>query len=102
MIYTERLLKNFDCLFPLNFFLRLCYYLFGGRFYNKQQIEELRQKYINNPPEGMSKKDIKNMSDDDLLDMDYFLHEDDDIFNNLDDVDVVDFFLFYSFSRSFL
>lgn len=69
---------------------------------NKQQIEELRQKYINNPPEGMSKKDIKNMSDDDLLDMDYFLHEDNDIFNNLDDDDVVDFFLFYSFSRSFL
>ena len=60
----------------------------------KEQIEELRQKYINNPPEGMSKKDIKNMSDDDLLDMDYFLHEDDDIFNNLDDVDVVDFFSF--------
>lgn len=50
----------------------------------------------------MSKKDIKNMSDDDLLDMDYFLHEDDAIFNNLDDVDVVDFFLFYSFLRSFL
>lgn len=29
----------------------------------------------------MSKKDIKNISDDDLLDMDYFLNEDeDDIF----------------------
>ena len=48
----------------------------------KQQIEELRQKYIKNPPEGMSKKDILHMSDDDLLDMDYFLHEDeDDIFD---------------------
>lgn len=48
---------------------------------NKQQIEELRQKYINNPPEGMSKRDIREMSDDDLLDMDYFLNEDeDDIF----------------------
>lgn len=48
---------------------------------NKQQIEELRQKYINNPPESMSKKDIREMSDDDLLDMDYFLNEDeDDIF----------------------
>lgn len=48
---------------------------------NKQQIEELRQKYINNPPEGISKKDIRVMSDDDLLDMDYFLNEDeDDIF----------------------
>lgn len=94
MIYTERLLKNLDCLFPLNFFLLLCYYFSEIDFMNKQQIEELRQKYINNPPEGMSKKDIKNMSDDDLLDMDYFLHEDDDIFNNLDDDDVVDFFLF--------
>ena len=41
---------------------------------NKQQIEELRQKYINNPPEGMSEQDIKEMSDDDLLDMDYFLY----------------------------
>ena len=48
---------------------------------NKQQIQELRQKYINNPPEGMSKKDIREMSDDYLLDMDYFLNEDeDDIF----------------------
>ena len=48
----------------------------------KQQIEELRQKYIKNPPEGLSKKDILHMSDDDLLDMDYFLHEDeDDIFD---------------------
>lgn len=28
----------------------------------------------------MSRKDIKNMSDDDLLDMDYFLNEDDIFF----------------------
>lgn len=41
--------------------------------------EELRNKYIQNPPEGMTPDDIKNMSDDDLLDMDYFLHEDDDL-----------------------
>lgn len=43
-------------------------------------IEELRAKYINNPPEGLTSKDIRNMSDDELLDMDYFLHDD-----NLDD-----------------
>lgn len=43
-----------------------------------KHIEELRQKYIQNPPEGMSKKDIRDMSDSDLLDMDYFLHEEDD------------------------
>lgn len=44
----------------------------------QDQIEKLRQKYMNNPPEGMSKKDILRMSDSDLLDMDYFLHEFDD------------------------
>lgn len=47
---------------------------------NKSEIEELRQKYILTPPEGMSAKDIKNMSDSDLLDMDFFLSEDDNPF----------------------
>ncbi len=44
-----------------------------------QRIEELRKQYMQNPPEGMDLSDIQNMSDDDLLDMDYFLHEDDDL-----------------------
>ena len=39
--------------------------------------EELRKKYLDNPPEGMTSEDIRNMSEDDLLDMDYFLNEDD-------------------------
>ena len=43
----------------------------------KPDIEKLREKYISNPPEGLSSKDIRNMSEDDLLDMDYFLNEDD-------------------------
>lgn len=43
----------------------------------KELIEKLRQQYIQNPPEGMIPKDIRDMSDNDLLDMDYFLHEDD-------------------------
>ena len=43
----------------------------------KSNIEELRKKYIANPPEGMTSKDIRNMSEDNLLDMDYFLNEDD-------------------------
>ncbi len=42
-----------------------------------QRIEELRDKYIKNPPEGMTPADIRSMSDDDLLDMDYFLNEPD-------------------------
>ncbi len=41
-------------------------------------IEELRQKYIKNPPESMTAKLVKNMTDSDLLDMHYFLTEDDD------------------------
>ena len=39
-------------------------------------IETLRKKYIENPPEGMTSQDIRSMSEDDLLDMDYFLNED--------------------------
>ena len=48
-----------------------------------KHVEELRAKYIANPPEGMTSNDVKNMSDDALLDMDYFLNEyefDDDEF----------------------
>jgi len=55
------------------------------------RIEELRKKYIQNPPEGMTADDIKNMSDNDLLDMDYFLHEDDDLD---DDIGEEDFYIF--------
>ena len=39
--------------------------------------DETRNKYIKNPPEGMTADDIRRMSEDDLLDMDYFLNEDD-------------------------
>lgn len=46
-----------------------------------KHTEELRKKYIQNPPEDMTADEVKNMSDDDLLNMDYFLHE----FDVLDD-----------------
>ena len=39
-------------------------------------IEELRKKYLNNPPEGMTSEDIRYMSDEALWDMDYFLNDD--------------------------
>ena len=45
---------------------------------DQKMIEELRKKYIKNPPEGMTAKLVKNMNDSDLLDMHYFLTEDDD------------------------
>ena len=38
--------------------------------------EKLREKYIKNPPEGVTTADISSMSEDDLLDTDYFLNED--------------------------
>ena len=44
----------------------------------QKAIEKLREKYIKNPPEGMTAKLVKNMSDSDLLDMHYFLSEDED------------------------
>ena len=53
--------------------------------------EKLRKKYMDNPPEGLSSEDIRNMSDDDLLDMDYFLNED-DLFDN--DAGVEGFYIF--------
>ena len=63
---------------------------------DNKQIEELRQKYIKNPPEGMSARDVRDMSDEVLLDMDYFFNEDDLFDENLfdDDLDSGGFFIF--------
>ena len=46
---------------------------------DQKYIDELRQRYILNPPEGMTPTLVKNMTDSDLLDMHYFLIEDDDL-----------------------
>ena len=54
-------------------------------------IEELRKKYIDSPLEGMTSEDIRHMSEDDLLDMDYFLNED-DLFD--DEAGVEGFYIF--------
>ncbi|MCU6725550.1 Uncharacterised protein [uncultured Clostridium sp.] len=54
-------------------------------------IEELRKKYIKNPPDGMTSKDVREMSDEALLDMDYFLNED-DLFD--DEAGVEGFYIF--------
>ena len=55
-----------------------------------QLVEKLRQKYMQNPPESMTSDMVKHMSDDDLLDMDYFLNEE---FND-DDVGEEGFYIF--------
>ncbi|MFC0700548.1 hypothetical protein, partial [Anaerostipes butyraticus] len=57
-------------------------FLFCGILLSKEAIpmdphtERLRKKYMDDPPEGISSEDIRHMSEDDLLDMDYFLNED--------------------------
>ena len=58
---------------------------------DKQYAAELRKKYILNPPEGMTADDVKRMSDNDLLDMDYFLNEDE---YDEDDVGKEGFYIF--------
>lgn len=48
------------------------------RITEAELAKELREQYIQNPPEGMTADGVRDMSDDDLLDMDYFFHEFDD------------------------
>ena len=57
----------------------------------KTNIEKLRKKYMDNPPEGMTSKDIRLMSEEALLDIDYFLNED-DLFD--DEAGVEGFYIF--------
>lgn len=50
------------------------------------KADELRKKYMDNPPDGYSKNYFKNLPDEELLEMDYFLNEDiEDIFNLTED-----------------
>lgn len=57
----------------------------------KPNTEKLRKKYMDNPPEGMTSEDIRRMSEADLLDMDYFLNEE-DLFD--DEAGVEGFYIF--------
>lgn len=54
---------------PLDYIIPL-----KGEFF-MDDVEELRKKYMKNPPEGFTAKEIEKMSDEDILDMDYFLNE---------------------------
>lgn len=49
-----------------------------NRITEEELAKELRIQYIQNPPEGMTSDEVRDMSDEDLLE-DYFLHEFDDI-----------------------
>lgn len=62
------------------------------RMTEAELAKELRAQYIQNPPEGMTSDEVRDMDDDDLLDMDDFLHEFDDI--DEDDFDEEGFYIF--------
>ena len=68
---------------PLDFSSHLFHTVLNYRWeadtMDQKYIDELRQKYIKNPPEGMTPKLVRNMTDSDLLDMHYSLTEDDDL-----------------------
>ena len=55
----------------------------------EELVQKLRKKYMLNPPEGMTSNDIRHMGAMDLLDMDYFLNDEDD-----DDVGEEGFYIF--------
>lgn len=51
-------------------------YMVGGVEMSEAQFaQRIRKKYMQNPPEGYSSEEISRMSDNDILDMDYFLNE---------------------------
>ena len=41
----------------------------------KEFVAILIEKYMKNPPDGYTRREIEHMRDNDILDMDYFLNE---------------------------
>ena len=57
-------------------YMSIVTYTVKGVTYTEAEYAKLiREKYIKDPPLGVTSKEIKEMSDDALLDMDYFLNE---------------------------
>ena len=75
---NENTVSLIPTLCPLLIPVFLCYYFLTELevFSVAKDPILLRMQYINNPPEGLSADDIRNMSLDELLDLDYFLNED--------------------------
>lgn len=59
----------------------------------KTNIQEIRKKYIANPPECFTSKDIRSMSGEELLDMDHFMNE--ELEDNLVEEGFYIFYIFY-------
>ncbi|MCI8647865.1 MAG: hypothetical protein HFE76_13990 [Firmicutes bacterium] len=54
----------------------IVHYLVGDELLTEAEFAKLkRDQYAQSPPEGYTSDEIKTMSDDAILDMDYFLNE---------------------------
>ena len=47
----------------------------GKELTKKEYVAKRREKYMQNPPAGYTRREIERMRDNDILDMDYFLNE---------------------------
>ena len=54
----------------------IVHYIIDDEVFTEAEYAQLiREEYINSPPDGYTADDIRAMSDDSILDMDYFLNE---------------------------
>lgn len=59
-----------------NFSTSVTTYIVNGRECTEAEYAEIaRKKYIKHPPQGYTVSEIRKMSINDILDMDYFLNE---------------------------
>ena len=70
----EYFTDGYDC-FEENSTSIVTYEVNGVKMTEAEFAQRLREKYIENPPEGYTAREISRMSDNDILDMDYFLNE---------------------------
>ena len=70
----EYFTDGYDC-FEENSSSIVTYEVNGVKMTEAEFAQRLREKYIENPPEGYTAKEISRMRDNDILDMDYFLNE---------------------------
>lgn len=54
----------------------IVHYMVGDEVFTESEFARLkREQYVQAPPEGYASEEISSMSDDAILDMDYFLNE---------------------------
>ena len=70
----EYFIDGYDC-FEENSTSIVTYEVNGVKMTEAEFAQRLREKYIENPPEGYTAREISRMRDNDILDMDYFLNE---------------------------